>query len=161
MNNNKKIILKNEIVTDDKIKIDCSHTCFCNIVRIKYISINDTLEKHKELVRLAKVKGCKISYKNRYKKTLLELKEGYELEYKNYNDTFNTLKMLWQQKLKKGIFYGYGNDEEYQKISEVYCRIQKFNNIRNPINIVNSINNKINNYIMNLEYDDSCCKIFL
>lgn len=158
---NEKIVMKTIIITKDRIKIDTDDTSYCNYTRREFINIKDLIKKHTELVRLAKSKGCKVSYKNGYKKTLMELKEQYNKEYKEYSDTFNLLMKMWIEKLKNGLYAPTSEDKELDVIHELDIAIQRTININNVMERVQAINDKIEHYIEELENDTELIKIVL
>ncbi|BDR74330.1 hypothetical protein K144316041_p21690 (plasmid) [Clostridium tetani] len=158
---NEKIIMKTVIITENKIKINTDDTSYCNYIRREFIDVKALIKKHTDLVHLAKSKGCKVSYKNGYKKTLMELKEQYNKEYKEHSDTFNLLKELWIKKLEKGLYAPTSEDEELSVISGLDISIQKTINIKNVMEKVQAINSKINHYMEEFENDAELIKIVL
>lgn len=158
---NNRIELRTIIILENKIKIDTDDTSYCNYIKREFIDVKALIKKHTDLVRLAKSKGCKVSYKNGYKKTLMELKEQYNKEYKEYSDTFNLLKELWIKKLEKGLYAPTSEDKELNVISGLDISIQKTININNVMEKVQTINSKINHYTEEFKNGAELIKIVL
>lgn len=157
----KKIIIKTIIITKNRIKINTDDTSYCNYTKREFIDVKALIKNHTDLVRLAKSKGCKVSYKNGYKKTLMELKEQYNKEYKEYNDTFNLLMKMWIEKLKNGLYAPTSEDKELDVIHELDIAIQRTININNVMERVQAINDKINHYMEEFESGAELIKIVL
>lgn len=145
------------ILNDEKLKVvsDNSCTCFINHSKIEYVDIKQALKTHSEIVKYCKENKIKLSYKAKSKVQLQALKNEYNHTYNDYLEIYNTLKIGWQQKLKKGLFVGYGNDKEYMNVlSLLWFDIQKINHSDNVIDRVSTINNRLNSIKENLQYEN-------
>ena len=156
-----KITLTEKTIENDKIKITSDCTIFANCSRLPEININDILDKHKEIVKIAKQKGIKVSYKNKSKKTLMEHKDLYLQEVKQRNQIFDTLKNKWKSKLKKGLYCGLSDDEEYHELSELDRQLQRYGYRSTSISIVSEINHMLDKQLNSVTYNNDIEKIFI
>jgi hypothetical protein len=149
-----RIHLDFAIVTDREIHVSGCSTSFTYETYINEVDIDDLFKKRKELISLAKSKGVKISYKNKTFSTLKSIKEKYREDFVEYDFLFKNLIFKWENKLKKGIFTGYGEDKELTRIFETRNKLHSLFNNSTSLSIVSEINEKINRNLKNVgQYD--------
>ncbi|WP_341323433.1 hypothetical protein NSQ62_08135 [Solibacillus sp. FSL H8-0523] len=107
-----RIVLNEEIVTNNLIKVSTDHTGYANYERVAKLDIAEILKLHTEIAKIAKSKGVKVSYKNKTKSKLLEIKKNgtYEAAYELYTQRFDQLVQLWRVKLEEGLYMGTRDD---------------------------------------------------
>lgn len=135
-----KIILENAIVNENKIYVTSDSTCYINLEKVEKIDIKGLLELYKEIIKIAKEKKVSISYKNGYKKKLIELEHSYNVAYSDYEESFNDLVWLWKLQLEQGIRVGYRDDVLYYKaILPIKFKIEKMFNRDQVMSIIKEI----------------------
>lgn len=99
-------------ITNEEIKIDCSHTLYINAKRIKNTITKDSiLELYKKVYRLAKDKKISIGTKRGYKKYIDENWNLYTNEIKYYNNLFDQVITEFKKVQIRGIHSGTTDDE--------------------------------------------------
>lgn len=122
-----RIIMENEIITDDYIYIGVSHTCFCRKERIYYPDINELEKRVKSLRKELRDLGVKL-YRTDTLKILREMKDDYNEMVDEYNDTFDLLVDSWKKKMETGMFVGYSDDNEYWEVlTPLEWKLEKMN----------------------------------
>lgn len=99
------------IITNNKVKIQGTDTSWINITRSEWIDKNSLLDTYRNIYRTAKEKGIKVSYKNRFKKFILENWQQYGDEFDYCNKIFDSIIPVAEQVQSRGIHYGYSDDE--------------------------------------------------
>ena len=156
-----KIELIDAYVTNSMIKITSDSTIFIDEKRIYTIDLDRLMELYKKTIKLAKIQGIKISYKNRYKTKILDLKNDYIIQSNIYNELFSNLVFLCDLKIKKGIFTGYCDDQELDQIFKIKNKIVSMNYRSCVISQINDIKMRIVDLFDKLERDNSLWGITL
>ena len=149
--NNEKIKLTFNIANKTEIHISSCCTSFVNLVFTLPIKIDDLLKKRSELIAFAKEINHPISYKHKTKSTIEKNRDIYEEEYVAYEFLYSNLLEKCQNKIKKGIFVGYGSDKELQAIFDIRNTLGNFFSRSQPLGVIQDINNKIENYKKNIK----------
>lgn len=150
--NKEKVIMRNEIITNDFIHIDCDHTQFCKMTRIQFPNIS-ALEKEIKLLRKAlKSKRVKLD-KTETLKMLKEQKQEYIEMVNDYNNTFDKLVTAWKIKIEDGVYVGYGDDEFMNDvIRPLRNKLTKMDNLDNILSKIKRVEYKVNEIKNNLTY---------
>lgn len=141
----RKIVDINFNITNDYIKIDCSHTLYCNASRIKEtFSKTEILEIYNSVYQLAKQKQVKIGRKNGYKKFITENWNEYLQTIEYYNNLFDELVQGFKVIEKRKLHSGTSDDQilnmaqnKRNKYQEIYYRdsvYSKMNDIYRCLN---------------------------
>lgn len=156
-----KIMLVEQIIENDRVKITSDCTMFANWSRLEELNINDILNKYKQVIKAAKQKNIKISYKHKTKQILTENKDLYTQEVKQRNQVFDTLKNKWELKLQKGIYSGYIDDEEMKELSELDCQLQKYVYRSCVLSIIGELNYRLDQLLNRVLTNNDIEKIWL
>ncbi len=141
-------------ISNDKIKVESSSTVFINIVRGKAVDIIQLDKDIKELRKICKERKIIFSQKNGLYKFFKENKNNYLEDIKRVNKLFDVLVQGWQEKVKKGIYFGYHNDEELNNLDKLKWRIDAFYYAGTTISNINSLNNNVKNIYQDLKRKD-------
>lgn len=92
LNENKIMV----VVEYDEMKMS-----YINHEKIELIDIKELIKTHSEIVKICKENKIKLSYKNKIKARLSEIKKdsSYLENYSQYNEKFNSLLDLWINKI--------------------------------------------------------------
>lgn len=159
-----RIVLRNEIVTVDKILVDAVGTVYANLTKEKEVDIAGLLKTYDRITKLAKAKGVKISYKNKTKTKLQELQKGgkYKNTYKEYEEKFNRLGSLWKEKLKIGLYMGTSDDEMLNKeIIPLKWEIEAMFRRSETLSVAATLEYELNNLEKDLKNEDGYVSITL
>lgn len=134
-------------ITNEKIKVESDSTIFVSIVRGKTIDIANLDKDIKEIRKICKERKIIFSQKNGlYKFFKDKNNQSKYLEEKNkVNKLFDKLMQGWQEKVQKGIYPGYGNDEEINKLCDLERQIVELNKTE-VISTITSLFNTIKDY---------------
>lgn len=160
------ITLEKAEITDEYIYITSSSTCFIILNNHKKVDIKNVLKKYTEVIKACREQKIKISYSNHYKKTLLDenFVSSYNKEFDEFEDIYNQLKDGWTEKLKKGLFRGVRDDEEYNALGALYCKAQPYNYRNSFISRIEDIQHTIDTYykdIVENKFNNNYYKIVL
>ncbi|WEG18543.1 hypothetical protein PQ478_08675 [Alkalihalophilus pseudofirmus] len=146
-----KIILDNEIVTENFIHVDCDHTQFCKIERISLPNIKELEKQVKAFRKELKEKKVKLNKTNTLK--LLKEKEEYNAAVKEYNDTFDKLVDSWKIKLEDGLYVGYSDDELYNEtLKPLEWKLEKMFNRSELLYNIKKIESNLNHIKQELKF---------
>ncbi len=106
------IELTNCIVNDKMIIITSSGTSHANVSHAEFICPDELLADYREVIRLARLAGVTIAYKQGTKRKINEVRAQYLADYNTYCELYIKLKTLWNQKLEKGLVCGYANNKD-------------------------------------------------
>jgi hypothetical protein len=156
------IHLTNCIVNNDMIVITSTGTSYCNTTPIKLIDHNEMLASYKALIKLAKENDVKITYKYATKRNIIENNDAYMKDYKNHCELYSQLKLLWEEKLSVGMFYGHNNTPLDQEISDTSHAMSKLFYGQSPLSQMTALSVKIRDLMHELSDDDvSLVRIWL
>lgn len=160
------ITLEKAEITDDYIYITSSSTCFISLNNHKKVDINILLKKYTEIIKSCREQKIKISYNNHLKRTLLDKSfiSSYEKELDEFQSIYNELKNGWTAKLKKGLYMGVTNDEEYNTLGNLYCKAQPYTYRSTFISRIEDIQHTLNTYykdIVENKFNNNYYKIVL
>jgi hypothetical protein len=143
------ILLDTVMITANTVTVvssGCS-TSFCNERRIPFISVDDLINKYKSTIKLAKSKGIKVSYQKKPLSTLKRIKGlsgKLPAEFDEYNAVFDKLVTAWGEKVEKGIYTGYCDDNELKSISTIAHKLSRYTHrntaMGQAIDILSSLN---------------------
>lgn len=156
-----KIELTSAHVDNCTIKICSDSTIFIDEKRLPTIDLDRLIDLYKKTIKLAKAQNIKISYKNKYKAKILELKSDYIKQSEIYHGLFFNLVFLCDLKVKNGIFSGYCDDPELIAIYKVRNKIVSMNYRSCVISQVNEIKNILVDLYSELERGNNFSRITL
>jgi hypothetical protein len=159
INQAQPIKLDTVVVTKNRIHISSSDACttFCDQSRIPTINIDDLVDKYKLVIRLAKKKNIKVSY---YRKPMTtkahieSLRNDYPIQMAAFNAIFDELVAAWEQKAPKGMFSGYGDDDEYNAAVKIAHKLNPLYTHSSVIGQVQDIESSLNNLLFFIERND-------
>lgn len=99
-------------ITDNEVYVVSEKGCtsYANIHKLERILKEDVLNLYSEVIKMAKAKGVKISYKNHYKRKINENWERYRDELIYYNDVFDKTRDKFKEVEKRGLHSGTTDD---------------------------------------------------
>lgn len=151
----RKIVETNFNITNDYIKIDCSHTLYCNASRIKKtFSKTEILETYNNIYQLAKQKQVKIGRKNGYKKFITEYWNKYLQAIEYYNNLFNELVLGFQEVEKRKLHSGTRDDQVLHMVQNIRNKYQEVYYSNSVYSKMNDIYRSLNKLLVELQ-DDS------
>jgi hypothetical protein len=129
-------------ITNNKIKITSSHTCYCNIEKINKLNKKYLLDLYKNVSHLAKSQNISISRKNGYKKYINDNWNTYQEKIDYCNNIFNDAKKAFEEVKKRGLHIPTCNDIVYENASTIRNKYIKYTQ-DNTINKIHSINSHL------------------
>jgi len=141
----------NYLITNDKIKVESDSTIFISTVRGKTIDISKLDKDIKELRKICKERKIIFSQKNGLYKFFKENQNKYLEDMKEVNKLFDCLINGWQEKVKKGIYPGYSNDEDIDKLEKIKWKIDEFYYAGTAISKINRLNSDVKRIYENLK----------
>ena len=145
-------------ISNDKIKVESSSTIFIKIVRKKAIDVNQLEKDIKEIRKICKERKIIFSQKNGLYKFFKDNKNNYLEETKKVDKLFDELLNGWQEKVQKGIYPGYSEDEELNNLSKIEWQIDKFYYAGTTISQINSLYNNVKSIYTDLKREDVTIK---
>ena len=147
-------------ITDNNICVCCDHTSYININRYKKIDINKLTNKRTKLIKLAKEKGVKISYKNKTKDRIKNYKDIYEKDYNRSAISYKQIKENWEHiRDIRGVHKGTSDDEFMNETSKLQNEYIALNYRNRAISIINELDYNLTKTLNNLS--DNTMMIFL
>lgn len=149
-----KINFSNRILTDEVLSISSKEvaTQFIHIERMDNPDIDDVLMLLKEVRAICKHNDIKVK-RIGYKKKL----EGYKKDFSyfemvnKYNALWDNLKYGWQQKIIDGVYAPVSDDEDVERLGELYRELQKMMYRSTVLSEVNSIYRQLKEYKRKIE----------
>jgi hypothetical protein len=154
------IKLDTVIVTKDVIQVSSSDACttFCSQSRIPTFDIDELSDKYKRVIRLAKQKGIKVNYHRKpmtTKSHIESLRKDYPTQMATYNAIFDELVAAWEQKAPKGMFSGYGDDDEYNAAVKIAHKLNPLHTRSSVIGQAQGIQSSLNDFLLLVEQNNS------
>ena len=112
------------------------------------------LSIYTQVLREAKDKGIKISYGLRLKSKLQSLKEPTPECLKKAQTLYQALKEGWTAKVEKGIYPGYADDAEIDRLSKLKWEYQKLFHLNQPLGQLLNIKSILSDHIDNVKRED-------
>ncbi len=132
------------IITDTEIKVTCPGTVFINISPYREINIKELLQKRLEIIKIAKANNISISYKNKTKNKIDNYTEKYKNDIKLSQELYQKIKAGWEYiRDNRGLHSGLVDDYYEKEITELAWEFEKLNNRNEPIGIIDSLANNI------------------
>jgi hypothetical protein len=131
------IELKRAVSNETEIHVCSSSTSFVNVKLAPKVDIKQLVRDRAQVIKEAKAKGIKVSFKYGTKNMIDDAKAIYDEEYNQYQAKFHLLASLWRSKLNKGIFRGYSDDKDLNAISGLSNGIDSMWNRRTNLSKVN------------------------
>lgn len=159
-----EIELTSAIVTENKLKVCNDCALYVNLERVEKIDIKELLKTYSNITKTAKERKIKLSYQNKIKSQLAEMKKlgSYEEAYQNYTNKFNQLVELWDLKLKEGLHMGTSDDVILNNlIFPIQHEIISMFYVGTVLSKVNEIKRKLDDLEADLKYGTEFIKIFL
>lgn len=140
-------------INNSFIQVSGSSTSFVSMRNISKIDTNELLEKVRTVSKSARQQGIKVLRKNKTLSTIRENMLSYEQAVDEYQSLFLKLKKLTELKVKKGIFVGFSNDKELDEINDIRNKMMAMNYRSQPISIIHSILNSVNEMENKLKFN--------
>lgn len=138
-----KIVMINEIVTNDCINIHNSHTSFCRMDRQVFPNINKVEQELKDLRKQLRCSNVSLGMTGTVK-LLRERKDEYTEMVNEYNESFDKLVMSWREKMNDGIYVGYRDDSYINDvINPLSYKLQKMNYRSTMLSMVRDIDRTV------------------
>ena len=160
--------LKNEVIeasyTIDRntVLVESNSTTFARCKRHFSIDTTGAIADYKKLLKLCKANGIKLSYKNHYKKFLVENEVNYIDEIEKAHTLFNSLIDAAGKVEARKIRVGCNDDKYLNVMREIKTTYEKMFLSSGLINKYESIANRIKDYIEEIENGhDSYIKLYL
>lgn len=131
-------------INNSFIQVSGSSTSFVSMKNISKIDTQELLEKVRTVSKSARQQGIKVLRKNKTLSTIRENMLSYEQAADEYQSLFLKLKKLTEIKVGKGIFVGFSNDKELDEINDIRNKMMAMNYRSQPISIIHSILNSVN-----------------
>ena len=103
-------------ITEDRIKIASSHTEYINLKRFIPLDIESLLEQYGEVLKMAKKRKAKISYKRHLRKKILENRDEYRNDYLEAQRLFGLMTAVAKEIQKRGLHFGTTDDAVLRKL---------------------------------------------
>tara|TARA_E500000081_G_C6130608_1_gene353484 strand:- start:2250 stop:2735 length:486 start_codon:yes stop_codon:yes gene_type:complete len=126
-------------INNSFIQVSGSSTSFVNIRNISKVDTQELLDKVRSVSKMARQQGIKVLRKNKTLASIRENMVSYEKAVEEYQSLFNKVKTLTEEKVEKGIFYGFSDDKELSEISSLCHKMQTMNYRSQPISVIHSI----------------------
>lgn len=110
--------LTNITIDNNTIFVGNTHTVYFNEKKRERVDLNDLLAQYKDVVKTAKRKGVKVGYTRGFKRRIEALKDSYPDIYEEYRQRFFELKMLVENKVRRGITLPTSDDVDLPIIYE-------------------------------------------
>lgn len=140
-------------INNSFIQVSGSSTSFVSMRNISKIDTNELLEKVRTVSKSARQQGIKVLRKNKTLSTIRENMLSYEQAADEYQSLFLKLKKLTEIKVGKGIFVGFSNDKELDEINDIRNKMMAMNYRSQPISIIHSILNSVNEMENKLKFN--------
>ncbi len=115
------------VVNETTLIVTANSTSHCSLSLYLLPDLNDTIKKHLEMTKIAKVKGIKLVRRYRTLTIMKEIAKEAVFEYVQYKKAFNDLFEFWNQKVHDNIL-------SYKEKSELDIAYEKRNNIYRMFN---------------------------
>ena len=129
----------NVVIDDQQIVVTGGSTSFVNMGLMPEHCPNDLMVKRETIMKLAKSKGIKISFKAKTKKEIQDLAPTYKSNYERYYATFSLLRALWQTKVSKGISVKHGDDKELGNIIAINRKVESMFGSNTPLSDLHAV----------------------
>ncbi len=138
-----KIELEHVEINAKFIHVSGSSTTFINETFQNEINTRLLLGKINKLANICKEKGIKLKGKQKAASLVRSLEEEYSEDYRVYFLLYQQLKELAKEKVEKGIYVGFSDDEELNEISEVRNSIWKMWHRSTALSQIQALNHRI------------------
>lgn len=127
------------VIDDNQIVVNGASTSFVNVGFMPEQCIKSLAERRKKILKLAKSKGIKVSFKSKTKQAIEENQDSYKDSYESYKAHFHLLKCLWETKVKKGIPVGSSTDQEINVMSRLSNKIESMWRRSTDLDVINDV----------------------
>jgi hypothetical protein len=141
-------------INNSFIQVSGSSTSFVSMRNILKTDTQELLEKVRTVSKSARQQGVKVLRKNKTLSTIRENMLAYEQAFEEYQSLFFKLKELTEIKVEKGIFVGFSNDKELNEINDIRNKMLAMNYRSQPISIIHSILNSVNEMEDRLKFNE-------
>ena len=141
-------------ITNTLVIFKSSCTTYAYEVKAQQYDINDLLKRCTVLCKKLKGMGCKISHKNKTRKTLKDNIDTYEKELSEYNHNFNMLKNYAQWITSKPLPVGTSDNEELNTMYEFSNKCTSALNRSTVLSKVIDFGNRIEDLEQELEHGE-------
>ena len=156
-----KIKFERVIINDNEITVSSPSTSWFNEIFASKIDVDNLLKRHKDLIKLVKSKGTKVSLKYKTKQQIVDNAESYNTAFEIYSSSFLELKSLVEDKVKKGFFAPCSDDTELNDLYKKRNAITVMFHGGTPMSNIISLENSISNFEREYKNGDVWNKIYL
>jgi hypothetical protein len=147
------------VITKNVVHISSDSTSFLSYTRPTKLIQQDLLDVYSSVVRTAKLKGCGISYQNKYKKIITENWQVYLEQSNNLDKIFDELVNKAKVIQKRGIHLGCSDDLVLKETTEFAWKLNPYFYTNSAISIMNNIYNELKRLDNQLKGMDEIPKI--
>lgn len=108
------------------INIHSEHTCYLRFEKMIKVNQKEILDSYSNIIKLCREMGIKISYKNKYKKFVLERWQEYLEEYRRYSELFDNLLLMIPKLEDRGIHQGNSDDKYLHEVIQYSYKLNDF-----------------------------------
>lgn len=131
------------VINKNVVYITSETTSFITYTRPIRLLQQDLLEVYSSVVKTAKLKGCGISYQNKYKKFITENWQVYLEQSNELDKIFDELIEKAKKIQKRGIHLGCSDDLVLKETTEFSWKLNPYFYRNSAISIMNSIYNEL------------------
>ena len=157
---NREIIPCHYYIDDNRVLIENEHTLYINATR-KYVSLSETLDLYKEVLKIAKQKGIKVSYSNHYKKQLTDLTDSYNELIESSHRIFDELVDVADIIENRKIHAGSCDDIRLNELSKIKHEYEKLFYHSATLGKILDIQYRLQDVHTDIKYSDNTVKIYL
>jgi hypothetical protein len=114
------IRFKKVVISDERLLVVNSHTVFVEKTNLMPADISSILKLRQSIViKIKELDGVRVKYSSGMKKKLVDSKEPYLTDIAKFRCIFAKLKDGWKQKMMNGIYTGYSDDKEFDRLKKL------------------------------------------
>jgi len=146
-------------ITDTEVYVASEHTGYANMRKLERLLKEDILKLYSEIIKMAKSRGIKVSYKNHYKKFIEENWNSYRDELKHYNEIFGKAREKFLEVQKRGLHSGTSDDIVLKEALDLRNEFEKCYWRTSKVSQMSELYVKLNNY--HRELQSSNCNYYM
>ncbi len=146
-------------ISDKAIRVSSASTSFVDVYPLQ-ISYEDTMERYKALLKLAREMGAKVVYRYKSSTNIQSLKESILSDLALYQDHYDLLKRRWKDKAHN-MHVGFADDDEYNALSNVRNVMWSLTNTNTPIGELIRFSRRVNDATHAIHSSNGHCTIYV
>ncbi len=137
------------IISSQQVLVSSSASCttFVNDSRCETLNLEELMETYKNIVRKAKQRGIKVSFRRKplsMKARILELETSYYYNMNVYNSLFDSLVDAWNALIEEGLYRGIDDNKAYKRAVEISHKMNRMISHSSVIGKAIDIRNALN-----------------